>query len=60
MLIYFFSVFEMIYLQGIYYKERHWGQMAIITKRRHPTYTVIGTGNNMKTYIIGTYVEFTT
>lgn len=44
----------MIYLQGIYYKGRHWGQMALITKFRHPTSTV-GAGNNMKTYIISTY-----
>lgn len=50
----FFSVFEMIYLQGIYYyNERHLGQMALITKCRHTTSTV-GVGNNMKTYIIGT------
>jgi len=50
----FFSVFEMIYLQGIiYYKGGHWGQMAPITKCKHPTSTV-GAGNNMKTYIIGT------
>jgi len=50
----FFSVFEMIYLQGIiYYKGGHWGQMAPITKCKHPTSTV-GAGNNMKMYIIGT------
>jgi len=42
----------MIYLQGIYYKGRHWGQMALITKCRHPTSTV-GAGNNIKTCIIG-------